>query len=291
MLSGESNGQRKNVDASRTKRNDNDNKNTIQEKNRNNKTDTKTTQVTPQALLPKQTRQAYLAQNMEIIKATSTERCKSITEMYGNAMKPKHSDHIRLIGQNIGCLGVRSFGNQKQEQGKNWLIQNNVDICCRQEIVISLHMLKHQERIQERMKDYRWSKTRMSTANNKHESIDKLQFGGTVTMAVNEVAARVHASGADERGLGRWTWLLFEGHNNYKTRIISAYVPCKPATKNDATVYQQQSRYLTSQSITTCPRKIMIEELTDQIQTWSKKRENIVLFVDCNENLHKKGQL
>ena len=34
---------------------------------RNNKTDTRKVQVTPQALLPKRTRQAYLTQNMELM--------------------------------------------------------------------------------------------------------------------------------------------------------------------------------------------------------------------------------
>ena len=228
---------------------------------------------------------------MALIRNTDAATNHLITETYGDAMKAKLHDTIRLIGQNIGCLGVRSFGNQKQEQGKSWLIQHNVDICCWQEIGLSLHMMKHQERIQERMKDYRWTKTRITAANNKHESINKLQFGGTLTMAVNETASRVHASGADERKLGRWTWLLFEGHNNYRTRVVSAYVPCKPSKPNDATVYQQQKRYLMSQGINTCPRSLMITELTNQIEQWITKGENIVLFVDCNENLHKNGQL
>ena len=255
------------------------------------KNDTRRIEITPQALLPKIMRQSYLDCNSNLLQLRSKTIDNSKTETFGDPINEKHQDTIRLTGQNIGCLGVRSFGNQKQEQGKNWLIKNSVDVCCWQELGIALHMLKHQERIQERMKDYRWTRTRISASNNRHESIDKLQFGGTMTMAVNETATRVHASGADEKGLGRWTWLLFEGHNNYRTRIISAYVPCKSNSGKDATVYQQQKRYYESQGIRLCPRALMIKELTDLIKTWEDKGENIVLFIDCNENLHKQGQI
>ena len=167
------------------------------------KNDTRRIEITPQALLPKIIRQSYLDCNSNLLQLRSKTIDNSKSETFGDPINEKHQDTIRLTGQNIGCLGVRSFGNQKQEQGKNWLIKNSVDVCCWQELGMALHMLKHQERIQERMKDYRWTRTRISASNNRHESIDKLQFGGTMTMSVNETATRVHASGADEKGLGR----------------------------------------------------------------------------------------
>ena len=247
------------------------------------------TTITPRDLLPNQLRQAYIDTNNDLLRLRQETTHEHNSETFGNSIQQKHHDSIRLVGQNIGCLGVRSFGNQKQDHGKEWLISNSVDICCWQELGISLHMLNHQDRIQERLRDYRWSKLRISASNNKHESIDKLQFGGTLTMAFNSTASRVHASGADERGLGRWTWLLFEGNNSYRTRVISAYVPCKTPLHRDATVYQQQARVLTSLGISTCPRTLMIQELTDDIQRWQQNGENIVLFIDCNENLNKNG--
>ena len=96
------------------------------------------------------------------------------------------------------------------------------------------------DRLQERNRDPRWSKVRISAANNRHESIDFKQFGGTCVMAFNSVAARVTASECDDLGLGRWSWLRFEGRRNIKTCIISVYVPIK--SKRDASVYQQQKR-------------------------------------------------
>ena len=55
--------------------------------------------------------------------------------------------------------------------------------------------------------------------------------------------------------------------------------------------YAQHKRYYESQGIIGCPRKLLITELTDQIQTWQRKGENIVIFIDCNENLNKRGAL
>ena len=44
---------------------------------------------------------------------------------------------------------------------------------------------------------------------------------------------------SDPIGLGRWSWMLFEGKNNHITRIISAYVPCKSTQDRYQTVYNQ----------------------------------------------------
>ena len=66
--------------------------------------------------------------------------------------------------------------------------------------------------MKELMRDPRRHKVRVVAAsNNKHESIDHKQFGGTSVMAVKSVAYIVNGSGSDETGLSRLSWLLFEG--------------------------------------------------------------------------------
>jgi len=44
-------------------------------------------------------------------------------------------------------------------------------------------------------------------------------------MAFDEAAHQIKATGADLTGLGRWSWILFEGKSKHLTRIISVYVP------------------------------------------------------------------
>ena len=51
------------------------------------------------------------------------------------------------------------------------------------------------------------------------------QYGGVAMLCFDQLAHRSGGSGSDERGLGRWTWMLFRGKNNVRTRIVSAYQP------------------------------------------------------------------
>ena len=176
-------------------------------------------------------KQKYLT---ELFSPHETEDYKESTNI-DDHMSRKDDNCVRLISQNIGCLGVHSFTNGKQAKGIQWLIQNKVDIAAWQELGVSFHMQQKCDRLQERIRDPRWSKVRISAANNKHEFIDLKQFGGTSIMTFSSIAVRVTASGCDDTGLGRWSWLRFEGKQNIKTRIFSVYLPI--ISKRDASVY------------------------------------------------------
>ena len=123
-----------------------------------------------------------------------------------------------------------------------------------QEIRFAQHMIQKHERLAERLRDYRRKQIRVSTSNNKHEFIEKFQWGGNATIAYNTLANMARTSGADEDGLGRWSWIQLEGHNNRRIRVISAYNPCHTSTSQFATVYSQQKRYIISQHKDVCPR-------------------------------------
>ena len=94
-------------------------KDSVTRKTAHRQNDTRKIALTPQAILPKQMRQAYLDCNSTLLKLKENNINKAKTETFGNPIGEKDHDTVRLIGQNIGCLGVRSFGNQKQEQGKD----------------------------------------------------------------------------------------------------------------------------------------------------------------------------
>ena len=44
-------------------------------------------------------------------------------------------------------------------------------------------------------------------------------------MAAGKMANKVIKKGQDCTGLGRWSWILIEGKENKKLRIVSAYRP------------------------------------------------------------------
>ena len=210
---------------------------------------------------------------------------------FGDHLVEKEANQIRIVSQNVNCIGVSHEINHKQEKAKDWIYEHSVDIIGWQETGVAFHSLPIRKRLAHRMKDIRWDKMRISSTNNKHENIETFQYGGTAVMAFNTAAHRVKSTGADETGLGRWSWILFEGKHNFRTRIISAYIPCKSSIDRHQTVYNQHRRYFHKLGILECPRKLMHQQLTQQIQEWQKKGENIILLIDANENLARMGQL
>ena len=140
-------------------------------------------------------------------------------------------------------------------------------------------------RLVERLRDYRRNQIRYIAANNKHESIDKFQWGGTAIVAHDMLANMTRATGIDDTGLGRWSWIQLERYNNRRVRIISAYNPCRTRTHQFATVCSQQKRYFLSKGKDICPRLQFRKDLVSTLHAWTQKDESVILLIDCNENL------
>ena len=60
------------------------------------------------------------------------------------------------------------------------------------------------------------------SSHNKHESAGHSQYGGTGTLAFDEIQSKVTSHGKDQRGLGRWSWIKIAGTPTHCTRIITA---------------------------------------------------------------------
>ena len=220
-----------------------------------------------------------------------TSKPPSTSKLFGEPLCQKAPHEYRIISNNIGCIGVDAVVNSKQQSLKDWLVQYEVDLVGWQEIGLAQHMMQKHERLAERMRDYRRKQIRISSSNNRHESIDKFQWGGTAVIAFDTLANMTRASGADETGLGRWSWLQLEGHNNHRIRVISAYNPCRTSTKQFATVYAQHKRYFLSKYKDVCPRQQFRIDLCNQCKKWIDNGELIILLIDCNENLNEMKDL
>ena len=229
----------------------------------------------------------YKSKKTKISKRKKRKQPKSKT--FGDCLVEKETGVIRIVSQNVNCIGVNSENNYKQERAKNWIYDHEVDIIGWQEVGVAFHTLPRHERLAERMKDLRWDKFRISSSNNKHEKINKMQYGGTAVMSFNESSHRVKVTGGDPTGLGRWSWIVFEGKAGHKTRVISAYIPCKSADDKRKTVYMQHKRYFLRKGIMECPKKLLYQHLSNHLKKWQKEGENIVLLIDMNENLEKDG--
>ena len=200
-------------------------------------------------------------------------------------MKGKDKETYRIASNNIGCLGLETIGNHKQYRLKDWIVKAEVDLLGIQEVGLAFHMFQKHERLAERMRDYRRNQIRCVAANNKHESIDKFQWGGTAIVAYDMLANMTRATGIDDTGLGRWSWVQLEGYNNRRVRVVSAYNPCRTRTHQFATVYSQQKRYFLSKGIDICPRMQFRKDLVSILLAWTQRDESVILMIDCNENL------
>ena len=199
---------------------------------------------------------------------------------------------IRIVSQNIGCLGINAKANPKQDSAIEWIHKHEIDIVGWQEVGISFDMMKGHESFHERIRDPRWKKRRVIQSNNIHEKNDAFQWGGTSLIARDEAASRLKETTKDASGLGRWCTMLFEGKHKHKVRIVSAYNPCKThdATKLQ-TVYNQHVRYFNTIGNKNCPRLQFKIDLIQQIKKWQRMGELIIVLMDFNEDLMRHGPL
>ena len=108
--------------------------------------------------------------------------------IFGETIVGKEHGVCRIVSQNVGCIGVQSFANNKIRTAIQWLYRNHVGICGWQEIGIINHKLQRHERLHEHMRDPRHHAMRISTGTYTHDDIDRFQCGGTVVMSFDLLA-------------------------------------------------------------------------------------------------------
>ena len=91
---------------------------------------------------------------------------------------------------------------------------------------------------------------RTTPSHNKHAGKRKYLHGGTAVVYHDQLTHQVLATGADDRSLGRWSWMTLGGGNTGKVHVISAYQPCKvTGALRNLTVYKQQIKYCNENNI------------------------------------------
>lgn len=112
------------------------------------------------------------------ISAHTVSTKASFPPSFGDSIVGKEDGVCRIVSQNVGCLGVIATNNNKIRTAKEWLLQHHVDVCEWQEIGIANHVLQRHDKLHERMRDSRRKAMRISVGTNKHEDIERFQWGG-----------------------------------------------------------------------------------------------------------------
>jgi hypothetical protein len=112
--------------------------------------------------------------------------------------------------------------------------------------------------------------------------------GGTAISATNRWTHRVHLSGEDSTGGGRWSYFTLLGKDNNMI-VFSCYLVCpRPPPSKIGSAYYQQSRIMESEEksmgIPINPHRQTMRDLQIFIQGYQQQGYFIFLIMDGNQN-------
>ena len=196
----------------------------------------------------------------------------------------KNNQITRITFININGL-PQEKDNIKNKQLFNSIENSQTDIIGLTETNLRWHKLSQRNQWTERTQGM-WESSNYSIGyNQKDAGTSTFQPGGTMTISIGKTSHRVHSTGKDTTGLGRWSWTKFRGSQNITLRTITAYRPCIPTTRGPSTVFSQHQRYLDSIDDTRCPREAMLNDLLRFIITCRQEGDQIALLMDCNTDV------
>jgi hypothetical protein len=193
----------------------------------------------------------------------------------------------RIIYENFNGLQSTLSKNEKLDKARQVLNDLQVDMVCYNE---HHHNLKHKTNRAVFCQMFNGGDTQLRAiaAHNVNKEAGKFQEGGMAMLAFGDMIERFDpdGSGRDNLGLGRWTFMKFDGGDGVLTQVISGYSPCASKKKDPGTVYQQHQWHLINKLCDlTCPRVRLCKQLLHQMTQWRAAGERLALCLDGNENI------
>lgn len=206
------------------------------------------------------------------------------SSQFGNRPDIKYNDNLRISFVNAN--GVPQLpSHEKNDAIFQFFHRHSIDILGMTEVNRNWRHLPESHNWHNRTRTW-WESSKSSISYNTNDSSSTaFQPGGTITQAINKAAHRVIETGRDKSNLGRWSWIKLQGKNNIKLRVITAYRPCKPSSAGPNTAYSQQERFFDITDRAICPRQAVLSDLGAEITQSKNEGDQIVLLMDCNENV------
>jgi hypothetical protein len=226
-----------------------------------------------------------LQQEMEELNGIAVP--EEILQVHGFAPPKKREGTMRLMYENINGMDTRLCENEKVARMRDLHDELEIDIAAYCEHKINY---KHKRHVNGFNQLFNGGEAAVQSivAHNVHESVGKIQQGGTALMLFGQLLQQLdpNESGKDPTGLGRWSVMTFQGEG-VRTRIICGYNPCYNNKKNSSTSYQQQHRFfVNTQHDLTCPRKRFHVDLIAQMTKWREEGDQLVVCMDANEDIY-----
>ena len=216
---------------------------------------------------------------------TDEDKAKAFAIQFGNMPRGKPEGATRVAFSNLGPGGLQPHDISVIQSIRRFLRQWEVDYFGGCEIHVNWKHAPSYHRPQELF----FSENLLCPilAHNIHEdNHSPRQQGGTMAMAIGEMATRLHGQGTDPSGLGRWVWQVFRGKDGITTRIYTAYRPCLSQVRQLQTVYAQQKRYFRKRKQPgdkdPCPRAVFLADLQVELQARRLAGERLIVMMDAN---------
>jgi hypothetical protein len=209
----------------------------------------------------------------------------------------KDEEMVRILFQNVGGIGFMSGDiNQesvKIEKLKRLIIDKSIDIVGLAEVNKDWRCVDTEHTVWKATERWREHRRVQVGHNTSRPAQRERQIGGTLMMAFDEVCFRVSKRGVDRRGLGRYSWMEFNGIGGVKTTCITAYCPVISASPGGAfsqhLVYMathanddESSEHFIPQAYVNCPRALFGYDLKHFIQDRQENGHQIMLMGDFN---------
>ena len=214
-----------------------------------------------------------------------------LLNVHGIAPGPKPEGVTRLLYENPDGFNTRIGGNEKLEKAKEVIDELEADI-----VAYSEHQINsaHKENVNGMSQMFHGGEAEIRSiiGHNVHENVARRQQGGTSLLLYGGLIDYYdfEGSGKDATGLGRWVHMALRGSEGIVTRVVCGYSPCVTTEKARRSTYQQHCRYFVEkESDETCPRRRFHDDLMNQLRKWQEAGERLVVCMDANENVYRKG--
>jgi exonuclease III len=211
-------------------------------------------------------------------------------EIWGDKISKNKNKLIRITFQNIRGFGTTKDSVQS-ESIREFIEEYNIDIYMMAEVNVNWRIVGKRNSIWDISR--RWfERQKVSAAYNQRDrSCNKYQPGGTAIISRDEVSLRAINIGQDLKRLGRWTWTLFKGKDEKRTRVVSVYVPCLAQTFGCRKVYCQQQKALLHMGCNESVIQVFWNDFWEQIDTWRESGDQLIIGGDWNTDVRNENFL
>lgn len=199
-------------------------------------------------------------------------------EWWGHRLQKKEQNVVRICALNINGLGL-SRNSVKNHDIRQHMELEEVDIMGISEVNIHWDKVEQRDSIWERTEGW-FENVSVSPSYNVHDpNASRDQPGGTLMLAKDGIVHTIRGIGADDSGLGRWSWMKITGKHKYTTRVVTVYSPASSG-RGVSSVYTQHLTHLGGD-----PVEAFYRDLGSAIHQWQEEGDQLIVMGDWNEDV------